>query len=280
MWWGNRAWIRKKLNQDCTCRHEINSLLERIKSLEEQRKIKRFGIDSFMLSDSDIRFFSGLLDYKTFLALYNFLKPRSGFQLNYYNGYTTVTKHPSYVVSRGRARNLVDIDELFLTMNRLRLGLPEKDFADRFNTDQTEVSKIFCTWADRMHDCLGQLSFLTDHDNMKKFLPNCFKSEHEDVYLIIDCTELFIEKSSQVIQQSATWSENKGLNTGKDLIAFSPIILPTLFLRCILEAYQVKRFCLKVAFWYWPKEGTDGWLTMYLLSNVSWMIMEQELIHQ
>ena len=115
-----------KENQDCTCRHEINRLLERIKSLEEQRKIERFGINRFMLSDSDIRFYTGLPDYKTFLALYNFLKPRSGFQLNYYHGYTNVTKHPSCVVCRGRSRNLVEIDELFLTMNRLRQGLLEK----------------------------------------------------------------------------------------------------------------------------------------------------------
>ena len=215
-----------KENQDCTCRHEINRLLERIKSLEEQQKIERFGIERFMLSDSDIRFYTGLPDYKTFLALYNFLKPRSGFQLNYYNGYKNVTKHPSYVVSRGRPRNLVEIDEFFLTMNRLRLGLLEKDLADRFNTDQTEVSKIFSTWVDRMYDCLGQLSFVTDRDTIKKFLPSCFKPEHEDVYLIIDCTELFIEKSSQVIQQSATWSEYKGHNTGKALIGLSPIMLP------------------------------------------------------
>lgn len=150
-----------KESQDCTCRHEINRLLEKIKSLEEHRKIERFGINRFMLSDSDIRLYTGLPDYKTFLALYNFLKPRSGFQLNYYNGYTNVTKHPSYVVSRGRPCNLIEIDELFLTMNRLRLGLPEKDLADRFNADQTEVSKMFSTWVDRMHDCLGQLSFLT-----------------------------------------------------------------------------------------------------------------------
>ena len=77
-------------NQGCTCSHEINILLERIKSLEEHRKIERFGINRSMLSDSDIRFYTGVPDYKTFLALYNFLKPRSGFQLNYYNGYTKV----------------------------------------------------------------------------------------------------------------------------------------------------------------------------------------------
>jgi len=44
----------------------------------------------------------------------------------------------------------VEIDELFLTMNRPRLSLLEKDLADRFNTDQTEVSKIFSTWVDQM----------------------------------------------------------------------------------------------------------------------------------
>ncbi len=46
------------------------------------------------------------------------------------------------------------------------------------------------------------------------------------MYLIIDCTELFIEKPSQVIQQSATWSEYKSHNTGKGLIALSPLMLP------------------------------------------------------
>jgi len=61
---------------------------------------------------------------------------------------------------------------------------------------------------------------------MEKFLPKCFKPEHEDVYLIIDCTGSFREKPSQVIQQSATWSEYKGHNTGKALITLSPVMLP------------------------------------------------------
>ena len=61
---------------------------------------------------------------------------------------------------------------------------------------------------------------------MKKHLPACFKGEYQDTYLIIDCTEIFIEKPSQVIQQSATWSEYKGHNTGKSLIGISPTLLP------------------------------------------------------
>ena len=160
-----------------------------------------------------------------FLSLSNFLKPRPGFSLNYYNGYSNVSEDPTYVVSRGRPQKLCDIDELFLTMTRLRLGLPEKDLADHFNIAQQEVSEIFATWIDRMSDCLGQLNFSTDRETLKRNLPECFKPDYEDVYLIIDCTELFIEKPSQVIQQRGTWSEYKGRNTGKGLIALSPLML-------------------------------------------------------
>ena len=111
-------------------------------------------------------------------------------------------------------------------MARFRLGLLEKDLADRFNIAQQEVSEIFATWIDRMSDCLGQLSFTTERETTKRNLPKCFKPDYEDVYLIIDCTELYIEKPSQVIQQSATWSEYKGYNTGKGLIALWPLMMP------------------------------------------------------
>ena len=83
-------------------------------------------------------------------------------------------------------------------------------------TDETEVSMIFF-YLDWLNAWLP---------GTVKFLPSCFEPEHEDVYLIIDCTELFIKKSSQVIQQSTTWSEYKGHNTGKALISLSPIMLP------------------------------------------------------
>ena len=212
--------------RQCGCQKEIDGLLERIRQLEERREMERFGVRRFMASDSDMRFYTGLPDYQTFLSLYNFLKPRPGFSLNYYNGYSKRSKDPSYVVLRGRPRLLCAIDELFLTMTRLRLGLLEKDLADRFCISQQEVSEIFSTWIDRMSDFLGQLCFVTDRETMRKNLPRCFRPNYEDVYLIIDCTELFIEKPSQVIQQSATWSEYKGHNTGKGLIGLSPLMLP------------------------------------------------------
>jgi len=48
-----------------------------------------------MASDSDIRFYTRIPDYATFITLYNFVEPRPGFSLNYYNFHTNASKHPS-----------------------------------------------------------------------------------------------------------------------------------------------------------------------------------------
>ena len=44
--------------------------------------------------------------------------------------------------------------------------------------------------------------------------------------MIIDCTEVLIERPSEAIAQSATWSEYKEHNTGKVLVGLSPVGYP------------------------------------------------------
>ena len=109
-----------------------------------------------------------------------------------------------------------------------------------------------------MSDCLGQLSFTTERETMTRNLPKCFKPDYEDV---IDCTELYIEKPSQVIQQSATWSEYKGHNTGKVLIAMSPLMLPVfasdIYLGVASDIYP------RVAIFF---RTADSWLSVWSLS--------------
>ena len=75
----------------CDCQIEIDKLRKRIKDLEERREVEKFGVRRFMASDSDIRFYTGLPDYATFIALYNFVKPKPGFRLNYFDGYTNAS---------------------------------------------------------------------------------------------------------------------------------------------------------------------------------------------
>lgn len=57
------------VRKECECQKEIDRVQERIRNLEEQR-VERFGVRRFMASDSDMRFYTGLPDYQTFISLY------------------------------------------------------------------------------------------------------------------------------------------------------------------------------------------------------------------
>ena len=155
------------------------------------------------------------------------------------------------VSKRGHPRSLSDMNELFLTLTRLRLDLLEEDLHLRFEIPQTtDVSEIFITWTDRLHYCLSSFDQIPGpEEGLRNLLSECFKGEFEDIDLIIDCTEVFMEKPSDPIAQSATWSEYKEHNTGKILVGLSPVGFPKFvsdaFLGSILmiSLRQVK-FCL------------------------------------
>ena len=55
----------------CDCQIEIDEPRKQIKDIEECREVEKFGVQRFMASDSDIRFYTGLPDYATFIALYS-----------------------------------------------------------------------------------------------------------------------------------------------------------------------------------------------------------------
>ena len=53
-------------------------------------------------------------------------------------------------------------------------------------------------------------------------LPCTFKERYPDTYTIIDGSEVFIEKPSDLHMQSSTWSDYKSHNTAKFLLACTP----------------------------------------------------------
>ena len=55
-----------------------------------------------------------------------------------------------------------------------------------------------------------------------KTMPNCFKETYPSTRVIIDCTELYIERPSSLRSQSATYSNYKHYNTAKGLLGISP----------------------------------------------------------
>ena len=72
----------------------------------------------------------------------------------------------------------------------------------------------------------GRLSPLIkwpDRECLQKTMPFCFRHHYGlRVVSIIDCFELFIEKPSNLLAKSCTWSSYKHYNTAKYLISVTP----------------------------------------------------------
>ena len=58
-------------------------------------------------------------------------------------------------------------------------------------------------------------------------MPEAFKNTYPNTRVIIDFTEIFIEKPASFRSQSATYSAYKNHNTAKGLLGISPAGYPT-----------------------------------------------------
>ena len=86
--------------------------------------------------------------------------------------------------------------ELFLVLVRLRLGLLVQDIAHRFNTSASNVSRIFKTWIVFLNQRLRALPIWPSRKFVDDNMPACFKVAYPKTRVVIDCTEIFIEKPS------------------------------------------------------------------------------------
>ena len=214
---------------DTSSNHEedIQLLKEKVKSLElinsKLELDNSFGVEKFQSSDDDIRYYTGMENYKQFKALYDFLDGEVGAcsRLNFW-GSNNSSFQMEYIDKRGKKRRLLPIDELFMTMARLRVNLPEKILADWYKISTSEVSRIFVTWLNFLFTRLTQLPTWASRETVNKTMPECFKYQYPFTRIILDCTEIFIEKPSCFRAQSETYSTYKSHNTAKGLVGISP----------------------------------------------------------
>lgn len=202
---------------------EIEELRAEIKCLKEE-KVERFGLRRFMGSDEDIRFYTGLPTYKTFLCLFNFIAPL----LSHLRLIRTDVKHAQNPTTSAlqmhtpKPRALQPIDEMFMVLVRLRLALLEHDLAHRFNVSVSTVSRICNTWIVFLDQQLRPLITWPSRASIDGHMPSQFKTLYPRTRCIIDCTEIFCESPSALDLQSVTYSHYKHHNTFKGLVAVSP----------------------------------------------------------
>ena len=124
-------------------------LLSKIELLEaENRRLKastckasqHFRIQQIQSNDRLFRFYTGFISYSVFFAFFKFLGPVV-YELEYWS-----SKRKQRKQRKRRSCKLDPINQLFLTLVKLRLNLKVQDLAYRFGLSTGPVSNYLTTW--------------------------------------------------------------------------------------------------------------------------------------
>ena len=175
-----------------------------------------FCLEAIKEDEKAITFYTGFTSYMHLMICFNFLGP----------AVATLCYNPKEsgkeATFKGRSRSLTPLNEFFLTLCRLRLGLCEQDLAYRFKISQTTVSRIFITWINFMYYKFKEILIWPSRQSVDHYMPNCFRCLYPRTRCIIDATEIYIQMPSNPTAQQLTFSNYKNRNTLKSLIGITP----------------------------------------------------------
>ena len=203
----------EELKQKCT------SLQQEVKKLKFCMQNRKFDIEKYKDSDNDISFYTGFPNYGAMQLCFQLVE-ESAKNMNY--EYEKVC--PEQVSNRpqGRPRSLTLFQEFTLVLMRLRLGLFEKDLSHRFGVSVMTVSRVVRTWLRFLRLEFEPLISIPARPVIKKHMPEIFKNLLPDTTVIVDCTEIEMEKPSSLDGQSACYSSYKRRTTMKALLGITP----------------------------------------------------------
>ncbi|XP_022804789.1 uncharacterized protein LOC111342011 [Stylophora pistillata] len=189
-----------------------------------------FRIDNIKDNDKFLRFYSGFANYDIFTTVLDILGRDAAVNLNYKNKDRSKSDSTRNVEP---GRTFSNENELLMVLCRLKTGLLEEDLATRFCVTQSIVSQIVNTWIKFMYFKFKELDILPNKDIVDGQRTECFNMKYKNTTIIIDATEICIEKPSNPAAQQITFSPYKNTNTLKALVG----IIPKGVILFVSEAY-------------------------------------------
>lgn len=105
---------------------------------------------------------------------------------------------------------------------KVRLSLYDEDIADRFGVHSSTVSRNFHRVLDVMAVKTAHLIKWPDRETLHLTMPMSFRKFFKRCCVIIDCSEVFIERPSDLLARAQVWSNYKHHSTVKFLIGITP----------------------------------------------------------
>ncbi|XP_026177649.1 uncharacterized protein LOC113138963 [Mastacembelus armatus] len=204
------------LNHTEDPRAEIARLQKQIEEISVKNK---FGLERFAASDDDIRFYTRFATHAHLMAFWGYIESATHKMIRVTNarGKARTSEGPH----TGNPTFLQPIDEFFLFMTYLSLGLMQKDLAHRFKVHQSAVSRIINTWANFLYCVLGSVGIWLSEETVKAHMPDVFKN-YWDTQVVLHCAELRCQTTNSFLLQGEGRSTYKSNCAFKGLIGMAP----------------------------------------------------------
>ena len=120
--------------------------------------------------------------------------------------------------------NFLDIPDDYIKCTLMKIKLDDQymRIGHQFVFSTAKASRIFRQTVPKLLRLFKPFIFAPSKTQVKKLLPLPFRANFSDVFAIVDCLEIQIEKPSNPLHQALTWSEYKKCNTLKYLLCITP----------------------------------------------------------
>ena len=186
---------------------------------------RQFSLDKIKDDNAAMLFYTGFPNYEALMSFYNYIEPEVS-KMQYWKGEKLLKESQPYQMDKnkikpGPSHTLTYLEEFVLVLLRLKVGLFVHDLADRFGISTSLVSHICITGVNFLSMELPGLFPFPSQELVRKNMPQEF-SEYPTSRIILDCSEVFIQRPSAMLAQSETWSDYKHHNTWKVLVGVTP----------------------------------------------------------
>ena len=111
---------------------------------------------------------------------------------------------------------------MLIFLMKLRHNFPDGDIAYRFGVHPSTVSRNFHKILDVMVACTSKLIVWPNRGVLRMTMPISFQKFFSKCAVIIDCSEVFMERPSDLLARAQVWSNYKHHSTIKFLIGITP----------------------------------------------------------
>jgi len=194
-------------------RQQLTKLQEENRTLKEENKPSTstsstfFNCELLKIGKDKFKYYTGFT-FETFTVIYNFLAP--------------CDKPFKYTKQLKCLKNLSLENQLLLVLIKLRQNFDFTHISTLFGISKQDCSTIFTNWINFMYFRFGSVNIWPNRDVIISNMPDKFKKDFPNTLVIIDGTEIKIQRPSSLTAQSQFYSDYKSCTTLKGLVGIDP----------------------------------------------------------